>query len=45
MDDEGSVRGIDGPNPGVGELAIDGQDDVRLWRREPTLVGGLLYLA
>lgn len=44
MDDEGLVQGIDGPNPGVGELAIDGQDDVQLSRRELTLTEGH-YLA
>lgn len=40
MDDEGPVRGIDGPTPGIGELGIDGQDDVQLSRREPTLAWG-----
>lgn len=34
MDDEGPVRGIDGPNPGLGELGIDGQGDVQLSRRD-----------
>ena len=40
MDDEGPVQGIDGPTPGVGELWIDGQDDVQLRRRKPSLAGG-----
>lgn len=42
MDDEGPFPGIDWPNPGVGELGIDGHDDVQLSRCEPTLAGGSL---
>lgn len=44
MDDEGPVQGIDGFTAGVGELGIDGQEDVQLIRCEPTLAGGH-YLA
>lgn len=34
------------PPPGVGELGIDGQNDVQLSRRrEPTLAGGVTTLA
>lgn len=40
MDDEVPVPGIDDSNPGVGELGIDGQDDVELSRHEPTFTAG-----